>query len=433
MNLAVIGAGYVGLVTAAGLAALGHRVRVGENDPDKLAVLERGESPIYEPDLGRLLAEGLATGLLSFSGENREVVEGAEVVFIAVPTPQGDNGAADVSIVTQVMKEIAPGLGEGVLVVLKSTVPVGSVRSFQGFLRDRGSKAIVLSNPEFLREGSAVADFLHPDRIVIGTNDQQAAERMIELYRSLDAPVLVTDPVSAEMVKYGSNAYLATRITFANAMANLAEAVGADVRDVLLGMGYDRRIGHHFFNPGPGFGGSCFPKDTRALVAIAETANYDFALLKGVIAVNEQQRRRIVDKVRRAAQGGLEGASVGIWGLAFKAGTDDTRDSPALALAMDLVEEGAVVRAYDPKARVEVDGIEVVSEALEAAKGADVLVIATEWPEFQAVDLRQVRDVLAGSAIVDARNILDPAAVWRLGIAYEGVGRVSTPVDRDGE
>lgn len=423
MEVAVIGAGYVGLVTAGGLAALGHRVRVGENDPAKLAKLARGEPPFYEPDLDRILGEGLATGLLSFSASNAEVVAGAEYVLIAVPTPQGDNGAADMSIVAAVLEQIADHLADGALVVFKSTVPIGSVRTYQAWLEGRGRRVTVLSNPEFLREGSAVADFFHPDRIVIGTDSQDAAERMIDLYRSLAAPVVVTDPVSSEMVKYGSNAYLATRITFANAMANLAEAVGADVRDVLLGMGYDRRIGHHFFSPGPGFGGSCFPKDTRALVAIAESADYDFALLRGVIEVNEEQRQKIVAKVRKAAGGSLEGARVGLWGLAFKAGTDDTRESPAVALATDLAAAGATIRAYDPRARIEVDGVEPAVDPLDAVKGVDVLLIATEWPEFQGVNLRAVRAAMAGSAIVDARNILDPEAVRRLGITYVGVGR----------
>jgi len=423
MEVAVIGAGYVGLVQAAGLASLGHRVRVGENNPEKVELLRAGTSPIYEPDLEAILGEGLATGLLSFEASNQAVVGGAEVVFIAVPTPQGDNGAANMSIVSAVLDEIAVKLSESTLVVFKSTVPVGSVAKYQQYFDERNPGVTVLSNPEFLREGSAVSDFFHPDRIVIGTANQRAAELMMELYRGLDAPVVVTDPISSEMVKYGSNAYLATRITFANAMANLAEAVGADVRDVLLGMGYDRRIGHHFLSPGPGFGGSCFPKDTRALVAIAEQADYDFALLKGVIEVNDEQRNHILRKVVRAVPAGIDGAIVGQWGLAFKAGTDDTRDSPAVELAIDLTGLGARVRAFDPRASIDLDGVELVADALEAAQGADVLLIATEWSDFQAVDLRQVRDAMSGSVIVDARNILDPDAVRRLGMEYYGVGR----------
>lgn len=423
MEVAVIGAGYVGLVQAAGLASLGHRVRVGESQPQKLELLKTGKSPIFEPGLERLIEEGLNTGLLSFDASNSRVVEGAQVVFVAVPTPQGNNGAADMSIVAEVLDEIVPQLAPGVLVVFKSTVPVGSVARYQLFFDDRSPGVTVLSNPEFLREGSAVSDFFHPDRIVIGTKNQTAAELMIELYRGLDAPVVVTDPISSEMVKYGSNAYLATRITFANAMANLAEAVGADVRDVLLGMGYDRRIGHHFLSPGPGYGGSCFPKDTHALVAIAEEADYDFALLKGVIEVNDEQRHRVVEKVLRGFPDSTDRATIGLWGLAFKAGTDDTRDSPAVELARLLVSRGAAVRAYDPQATIDMGGVVLAAGPLEAAEGADVLLIATEWPEFQAVDLRQVRDVMNGTVIVDARNVLDPDAVRRLGMEYFGMGR----------
>lgn len=423
MQTAVIGAGYVGLVQAAGLAALGHRVRVGERSPERLAQLEAGEVPIYEPDLDRLIAEGTATGLLSFHGSNLEAVRGARVVFVAVPTPPSADGSADTSIVEAVVGEMAPELDGGALVVMKSTVPVGSAKRFQEVLDSAGAAATVLSNPEFLREGSAVADFFHPDRIVIGTRDQAAAEVMIELYRGLDAPVVVTDPISSEMIKYGANAYLASRITFANAMANLCEAVGADARDVLLGMGYDRRIGFHFFNPGPGYGGSCFPKDTKALVAIADGAGYDFALLKGVIEVNDEQRSRILEKVTRLAGGSLQGRTIGLWGLAFKAGTDDVRESPAVALADELAARGATVRAYDPKVEIEISSVERVPDPISAAKDADVVLIATEWSEFRSVDLGEVRNVMRGNGLVDARNILDPASATRLGFEYSGVGR----------
>ena len=423
METAVIGAGYVGLVQAAGLAALGHRVRVGERSEARLAMLEAGQMPIYEPDLDRLISDGTSSGLLTFHGSNSDAVAHAQVVFIAVPTPPAADGSADTAIVEAVVDEIAAALPGGALVVMKSTVPAGSTQRFQSALDQAGATATVLSNPEFLREGSAVADFFHPDRVVIGTRSQDASEIMIELYRGLDAPVVVTDPISSEMIKYGANAYLASRITFANAMANLCESVGADARDVLLGMGYDRRIGFHFFNPGPGYGGSCFPKDTRALVAIADGHGYDFSLLKGVIDVNEQQRARIVDKVRAAAGGALSGKTVGLWGLAFKAGTDDIRESPAVDLALRLRAEGAVVRAYDPKVKAAIDAVERVPDAIDAAKDADVLLIATEWSEFRSIDLRDVRDAMRGSAIVDARNLLDRRAAERLGFTYSGVGR----------
>ncbi len=423
MNTAVIGAGYVGLVHAAGLAALGHRVRVGERDPGRLEMLAAGEVPIFEPDLDRLISEGMSNSLLTFHSSNLDAVDGAEIVFIALPTPPADDGSADTSIIEAVVTEIAPHLVEGALIVMKSTVPVGSAARFQAMLDAAGASAVVLSNPEFLREGSAVADFFHPDRIVIGTRDKTAALKMIDLYLKLDAPVVVTDPISSEMIKYGANAYLASRITFANAMANLCEAVGADAKDVLHGMGYDRRIGFHFFNPGPGYGGSCFPKDTRALVAIAEDAGYDFALLKGVINVNAEQISRVVAKVERAAGGGLNGKTIGLWGLAFKAETDDIRESPAVALARRLLDQGARVNAYDPQVRAEIDGVDRSPDAIGAAKDADVLLIATEWNEFKTVDLREVRAAMRGSAIVDARNILDPDVVRRLGLRYEGIGR----------
>lgn len=423
MQLAVIGAGYVGLVSAAGLAALGHRVRVGEASAARLEMLERGEMPFFEPDLDRLVSEGTASGLLSFHSDNRQAVAGAQAVFVALPTPPAEDGSADISIVEAALHEIGPHLEEGALVVLKSTMPVGSVRRLQQRFSDEGRRVSVVSNPEFLREGNAVADFLHPDRVILGTDDQQAAELIMEIYRGLHSPVVVTDSISSEMIKYASNAYLATRVTFGNAIANLCEAVGADVRDVLLGMGYDRRIGFHFMSPGPGFGGSCFPKDTSALVAIAEEAGYDFALLRGVIEVNDGQRRRVVEKVRDGAGGDLAGATVGLWGLAFKAGTDDVRDSPAVDLAGALVDEGAAVRAYDPKVRVAIAGVQATDHPLAAAKEADVLLIATEWPEFQAVDLRALREAMRGTAIVDARNVLDPAAVRRLGFRYSGIGR----------
>lgn len=423
MQVAVIGAGYVGLVQAAGLASLGHTIRLGERSAARLEMLDAGEVPFFEPGLERLLASGMANGSLSFHSDNLEAIRGAEIVFIALPTPQGPDGAADTSIIESVIAEIGPHLEPGAIVAMKSTVPVGSAARFQEVLDESGADATVLSNPEFLREGSAVADFMRPDRVVIGTHDNDAARRMIDLYTKLDAPVLVTDLVSSEMVKYGANAYLAARITFANAMANLCEAVDADVKDVLQGMGYDRRIGFHFFNPGPGYGGSCLPKDTSALVAIAEDAGYDFALLKGVIEVNEDQRRHVVEKISVMLDGRLEGATVAMWGLAFKAETDDIRESPAIAIAHRLVDRGAIVRAYDPQVNADVPGIDQVADALTAVKDADVLVIATEWNEFTTADLGSIRDALRGDAVVDARNILDADAVRGLGLRYAGIGR----------
>lgn len=423
MELAVIGAGYVGLVTGAGLASLGHRVRVGEANRERVELLNQGIMPFFEVDLEGLVAQGMERGLLSFHNDNHEAVRPAKATFLALPTPQAPDGAADTSFLEVALDELAGSFAEDSLVITKSTVPIGSVDRFQRALDASGARVTVLSNPEFLREGTAVADFLRPDRIVIGTKDHQAAEVMIEIYRKLDAPVVVTDPASSEMIKYAANAYLATRITYANAVANLCEGVGADVRDVLLGIGYDRRIGFHFLNPGPGYGGSCFPKDTRALVAIAEQAGYDFALLRGVIEVNEAQRERVLAKVRDFLGGEVAGATVALWGLAFKAGTDDLRESPAVRLARDLLAEGATVRAYDPKVRQNIEGVEQLDDPLTAVKEADLLLIATEWPDFQTVDLREVAAAMRNLAVVDARNLLDPDAVRRLGFRYTGVGR----------
>ena len=423
MNVGVIGAGYVGVVTAAGLAALGHRVSVGEIDPQKAASLNNGTVPFYESGLDRLVSEGIENGLLSFGTNNGEAVRDAQVVMLALPTPPAADGSADLGAIEATLDEIAGELKRGAVVVNKSTVPVGSVKRFQSFLDERGADATVISNPEFLREGSAVGDFFHPDRIVIGSTSQPATETLIAMYRSIQAPVLTTDPASAEMIKYASNAYLATRITFANALANLCEHVGADASSVIEGMGYDRRIGFHFMNPGPGYGGSCFPKDTSALVAIAEDAGYDFSLLKGVIEVNDLQLERTVDKVLATLEG-IDEPRVAQWGLAFKAGTDDVRESPAVKIVEALTSRGIKVTAYDPAVAVSpASPLLMAEDPVDAAKGADVLVVATEWPQFTAVDLRDVRNAMRGSAIVDARNLLDPLTVEQLGMSYSGVGR----------
>jgi UDPglucose 6-dehydrogenase len=421
VNIAVIGAGYVGLVTAAGLAHLGHRVRVGEVRPDRVKMLEAGEVPIFEQGLDGLLDRARERNLISYHLSNQEAVESCSLVFLALPTPQGANGRADLSYISAALDALANEVAEDTVFVVKSTVPPGSVVSFRKRLADLGSTAAIVSHPEFLREGRAVEDFLQPDRIVVGAFDPSDAERIVAVYRSVETEVVVTDPTSAEMIKYANNAYLAARLTFANTMANLCEAVGADIIDVVKGVGLDHRIGPHFLNPGPGYGGSCFPKDTAALIGVAEDAGYDFRLLKAVIDADEEQRRRIAEKVRSAAGGGLRGRKVGMWGLAFKAGTDDVRESPAARIAQLLQAEGAEVVAYDPEARVE--GIASAATPVEAARGADVLLLATEWPEFNAVDLVQVAQVMRGHRVVDARNLLDPKAVRAAGLDYQGLGR----------
>jgi UDPglucose 6-dehydrogenase len=423
MDIAVIGAGYVGLVTAAGLASLGHRVRVGEADTARVAMLNAGGVPLYEDGLDALLAEGIASGGLTFHTDNDVAVQNATVVMLALPTPPAADGSADLSYIEGALEGLAGALGDDCIVVTKSTVPVGSAEQFSSLLEGLGVEVSVASNPEFLREGSAVRDFFHPDRIVIGTDDSDAAETMTRMYADIDAPVIVADARSAEMIKYASNAYLATRLTFANTLANVCEYVGADVTAVLDGVGADRRIGSHFLKPGPGYGGSCFPKDTLALVSIAQDAGYDFALMRGVIEANDAQMAHTVGKIITATKA-IDQPKVALWGLAFKAGTDDTRHSPAVSIAEGLMAAGHTVTAFDPAVtQPPTEGIRIAPSALDAARDADVLVIATEWPEFTDVGLESVRDAMRGTAIVDARNLLDPATVTDLGMSYTGIGR----------
>jgi len=420
-KVAVIGTGYVGLTTGAYLAHLGHHVVCADVIEEKVALLQSGRIPILEAGLEELVREGLDGGRLSFVLGAANAVPEAEFVFLCVPTPQAEDGSADLSYIEDAAREIGPALEAETVVINKSTVPVGSTRVVERALgRDDVS---VISNPEFLREGSAVHDSLHPDRIVIGGDDQAAAIRVAALFEDLQAPLIVTSPASAEVIKYASNAFLATKVSFINAVANLCEAVGADVREVVLGMGYDKRIGFEFLKPGPGWGGSCFPKDTRALVRIAEDAGYDFGLLKGVIQVNDEQVERVTTKVERMAGGPLDGAVIAVWGLTFKARTDDLRSSPSLEVIRRLRDRGAVVQAFDPTVRRQLDGIEVRDDPYAACDGAAVLVVLTEWDEFRWVDFGKVRDALARPVIVDARNLLDPAALRRQGFTYEGVGR----------
>jgi UDPglucose 6-dehydrogenase len=430
MKVAVIGAGYVGLTTAACLASLGHDVVCADIDVERVARLSGGDIPIREEGLPQLVNAGLAARRLSFVVGAAKAVPGAELVFLCVPTPQGDDGEADLSYVEAAAREIAPTLASGAVVVNKSTMPVGSTRRVQQILGESGARldrVTVASNPEFLREGAAVRDFLNPDRIVIGCDDPAAAVRISDLYRAIRAPVLVTDPASAEMIKYASNAFLATKISFINAIANLCEAVDADVREVALGMGYDKRIGFEFLHPGPGYGGSCFPKDTAALLYTAVQAGYDFGLLNGVQDVNRAQHERMVDKIVHAAGGDVAGLCVAVWGLTFKADTDDLRDSPALVIAGRLIDLGAKVRGYDPAIAAGSNritaGIEVCADPFEACEGAHVLAVLTEWDEFRWLDFDRVRSTMANSTIVDARNLLDPASLRRRGFAYTGVGR----------
>jgi UDPglucose 6-dehydrogenase len=430
MRVAVIGAGYVGLTTAACLSHLGHDVVCADIDEERVARLRDGEVPILEEGLPKLVEEGLKSKRLQFVIGAPVATKGAELVFLCVATPQGDDGRADLTYIRNAVREIAPVLESGAVVINKSTVPVGSAQMVQDLLVECGVSADsvhVASNPEFLREGQAVRDFLNPDRVVVGCDDQDAAAKVAELYRDLRAPVLVTDPASAEMIKYASNAFLATKISFINAVANLCEAVGADVREVALGMGYDKRIGSQFLHPGPGYGGSCFPKDTAALLYTSDQVGYKFGLLEGVRDVNRLQHERMVTKIREAAGGSLKGKTVAALGLTFKAETDDLRDSPAMWIAERLLEEDAVVQAYDPAggeaAQRTLPGLDVRADAYDAATGAHVLAVLTEWDEFRWLDYAQIHGSMANPAIVDTRNLLDPPTIRKRGFAYVGVGR----------
>lgn len=421
MNIAVIGAGYVGLVTAGGLANLGHNVRLGEANRDRVALLQEGGVPIYEQGLPDLLARAKERGLISYHASNVDAVEGAHLVFLSLPTPEGPDGRADLQYINAVIEELANEVAEEAIFVVKSTVPPGTVAGLRKRLADLGSPARIVSHPEFLREGKAVEDFMEPDRIVVGAYEDADAAEVASLYRSLDARVVSTDPTSAEMIKYASNSYLAARLTFVNALANVCEAVGADVMDVIDGMGMDHRIGPHFLQPGPGYGGSCFPKDTAALIGVAEDAGYDFELLRAVIEADHEQRQRVAEKVRQAAGGGLRGRKVAMWGVAFKAGTDDSRESPALRIAKLLTADGAEVVGYDPEAHT--DEIVLVDDPVDATRGADVLLVATEWPEFLTVDMMAVAAAMKGHRVVDSRNLLDPVGVRAAGLDYWGLGR----------
>ncbi|MGD9797221.1 MAG: UDP-glucose/GDP-mannose dehydrogenase family protein [Acidimicrobiia bacterium] len=423
-HVAIVGTGYVGLTTGAYLAHLGHEVVCADVVPEKVALLSKGQVPILEAGLDELVTEGLASGRLSFVLGAANAVPGAAFVFLCVPTPQGEDGSADLSYLRDAAIEIGPHLDPEAIVINKSTVPVGSSRVVEEAMgRD---DVFVVSNPEVLREGSAVHDCLNPDRIVIGADDPAAAMRVAELFESLKAPLVITDPASAETIKYASNAFLATKVSFVNALANVCEAVGADVREVVLGMGYDKRIGFEFLRPGPGWGGSCFPKDTRAMVHIAEDHGYDFDLLRGVIAVNDQQYLRMVAKIERALGGSADGKVVAVWGLTFKARTDDLRDSPALEVIHRLADRGATVRAYDPGAKPDaaaLKGVEVHHDPYGPCEGADVLVVLTEWDEFRWLDFAKIAGLMKHPSIVDTRNLLEPAAVRRRGFTYDGLGR----------
>lgn len=437
MKITVIGCGYVGLVTAACLAGFGHTVTGVEKDPAKVSALKEGSIPFYEEDLAPLVAAGLENKKLFFQEKIDESIAGAEVVFIAVGTPSLRNGAADLRQVFKAAAEIAPYLKKYTVVVNKSTVPVGTAKRVQEIIKANLTAKVsfaVVSNPEFLREGKAVNDFFRPDRVVVGTNSPRAEEVMKKVYaRLLDegTPFIWTTPETAELIKYAANAFLATKISFINEIANLCEAAGADIDTVALGMGLDKRIGGEFLRAGPGYGGSCFPKDTRALAHMARSYGQRVAIVETVIKVNEEQKARMVQKIRKAA-GGLKGKTIALLGMAFKPGVDDLRESPAVAIAERLLAAGAKIQVHDPMALVrvkEVFGtrINCCQDPYAAATGAGVLIIATDWPEYRELDLAAIKKLMhmgkTPPALLDLRNIFAPQEVCRHGFRYQGVGR----------
>ncbi|MGH3985405.1 MAG: UDP-glucose dehydrogenase family protein [Pseudonocardiaceae bacterium] len=434
-RIAVIGSGYVGLTTGACLASLGHRVVCADVDEAKVAWLSGGEVSILEPGLPELVGEGLAAGRLRFVvGAAAAVGNGAdaaEVVFLCVQTPMGSGGAADLSAVESVAAEIRELLPSGCVVVNKSTVPVGTAARTAQLLNS--PDVAVVSNPEFLREGSAVEDFLNPDRIVVGCDAQDAAERVAALYARLGAPTVLTDAASAEMVKYAANCFLAMKLSYVNAVAELCERFGADVLDVTEGIGYDRRIGQAFLQPGPGWGGSCLPKDTHALLQVCAAVEFDFGLLQASLDTNTRQHHRMVDKVRDAVGGSLAGQRIGLLGLTFKAGTDDLRDSPALTVARLLAAEGAELIGYDPGVPAAVPGmtdeLQVTDDPVKVASGAAALVVLTEWPEFRVLDWGRLAELVERRIVVDTRNLLDADVLGRVGFEVRGVGRRARATD----
>ncbi|HKW06926.1 MAG TPA: UDP-glucose/GDP-mannose dehydrogenase family protein [Candidatus Dormibacteraeota bacterium] len=428
-RVAVLGAGYVGLTTAACLADLGNVVTVVDIDEKKIAELQRNQVPFYEPGINELVERNARAKRLRFTTSYFDAIPGAEFAIIAVSTPEGEGGEADLSYVEAAAGAIANVMDGPLVVVNKSTVPPLTGDMVSRVLQKTNPKhaAPVVSNPEFLREGSAIQDFMHPDRVVVGSHDREAAEKVARLYAPLDAPVLITPNIyTAEMVKYASNAFLATKISFINEIARISERVGADAKLVAEGMGLDDRIGPRFLEAGIGYGGSCFPKDVAALAAVAERFDYHPELLNAVMDINTDQRMLVIDKLREILDE-LPGRAIGLLGLAFKPNTDDMREAPSVDIAKVLLAAGATVRAYDPaaveRARRLVPDVEYLGDAYEVADGADALVLVTEWNEFRQLDLRRIKRLMRRPVIVDGRNIYDPAVMKELGFTYRGIGR----------
>jgi UDPglucose 6-dehydrogenase len=427
-RIAVIGAGYVGLTSAACLADLGNEVVVIEIDEAKVRSLRRARLHFYEPGLRELVERNARAGRLSFTTDYANAIPEAEFAFVAVGTPEGEDGSADLSYVQAAATEIARHLSGPLIVINKSTVPIGTGDVVSEVFKRTNAKfpVSVVSNPEFLREGSAVGDFMRPDRVVIGAHDKPAAEKVAKLYEPLGAPVLIYGIYTAEMVKYASNAFLATRISFINEIARISERVDADVKLVAEGMGLDRRIGRGFLDAGIGYGGSCFPKDVKALARIAEHFEYHPEMLHAVMDINRDQRRVAVDKLRQCL-GTLREQTVGLLGLAFKPETDDMREAPSIEIVADLLKAGATVRAYDPaaaeRAKVLMPDVELKRNAYAVAKGADAVVLVTEWNEFKQLDLLRLKRSMRRPVLIDGRNLYDPQAMRELGFVYRGIGR----------
>ena len=436
MHIAMIGSGYVGLVSGACFADFGHQVRCVDKDQAKIDGLNAGRMPIWEPGLDALVKSNAERGRLTFTTDLAAAVEGAQAVFIAVGTParRGD-GHADLTYVFDAVRELARHIKPGTVVVTKSTVPVGTGDEIERILAEEGVTGVfVASNPEFLREGAAIADFKHPDRIVVGAAAEEARELMKEIYRPLflnRAPILFTERRTAELIKYAANAFLAVKISFINEIADLCEAVDADVQDVARGIGLDNRIGPKFLHAGPGYGGSCFPKDTVALLQTAQKAGVEQRIVATTVGVNDDRKAAMAARVERALGGSLTGKRVAVLGLAFKPNTDDMREAPSLALIAGLQAKGAEVTAFDPVAREQaeklLEKVEFAADAESAARGADALVIVTEWDQFRALDLAAVAATMRGKALVDLRNVYEKAEAERAGLTYFGVGRGSPP------
>jgi UDPglucose 6-dehydrogenase len=436
MKVCVVGSGYVGLVTGACLADFGIRVVGVDKDAAKVETLRRGEIPIYEPGLKTLVAKNADEGRLSFTTELGPAIEDSRAVFIAVGTPPRPDGSADLTFIREVATQIGHHLNGFKVVVTKSTVPTGTGRMVEELIREAAREAghpvqdfAVVSNPEFLREGSAIEDFMNPDRVVIGSRDARAVEVMLDIYAPLktaDVPFVVTDVETAELIKYASNGFLATKISFINEVAVLCEALGADVETVARGMGLDNRIGPKFLQTGPGFGGSCFPKDTRAVAQIARDQGQTFRIIEAVLEVNEATKRRMVEKIERAF-GGLQGKTVALLGLAFKPNTDDMRESPAVPIARAMLERGATIRAFDPAAmaaaRADLPELDYRANAYEAAEGADGIVIATEWNQFRSLEWGKLQALVRRPLVVDLRNLYEPEKMAAAGFRYVSVGR----------